>query len=130
MSITLASNHSWNISHVRGLLIRDLHDKFGPDFDAAFADTGTEVIRVGPRAPNLNAYAERWVLSIKSECLDHFVVFGEKHLRYLIDQYVAHYLTERPHQGKDNLPLTGEVQQQPASDRPRTSSATNGSAGC
>jgi putative transposase len=90
-------------------LIRDLDSKYGAGFDAAFASAGMEVIRVGPRAPNLNAHAERWVSSIKSECLDHFVVFGEAHLRYLVEQYVAHYQTERPHQGKDNLPLTGET---------------------
>src|SRR5271165_5628028 len=74
---------------------------------------GVEVIPVGPLAPNLSAHAERWVLSIKSECLDHFVVFGESHLRYLIDEYVAHYHTERPHQGKGNVPLTGWTEPPP-----------------
>jgi hypothetical protein len=68
---------------------------------------GVTVVPVGPRAPNLNAFAERVVLSIKSECLDHFIVFGEAHLHYLVDEYLAHYHTERPHQGRDNLPLTG-----------------------
>jgi len=53
----------------------------------------------------LNAFAERFVLSIKSECLDHFIVFGESHLRYLIDEYLAHYNHERPHQGIGNVPL-------------------------
>ena len=62
-------------------------------------------MKVGPAAPNLNGYAERFVLSIKSECLDHFVVLGEEHLRYLIDEYLAHYLTERAHQGVGNAPL-------------------------
>jgi putative transposase len=60
---------------------------------------------VGPAAPNLNAHAERWVLSIKSECLDHFIVFGEDHLRHLVDEYLKHYLDERPHQGVSNAPL-------------------------
>jgi putative transposase len=73
--------------------------------------SGREVIArsksVGPRAPNLNAFAERWVESIKTECLDHFIVFGEGHLRYLISEYLVHFLDERPHQSKDNLPLAG-----------------------
>jgi hypothetical protein len=69
---------------------------------------GVTVVPVGPRAPNLNAFAERFVLSIKSECLDHFVVFGEAHLRYLVQEYLAHYHTERPHQAKNNEPLTGD----------------------
>jgi putative transposase len=46
---------------------------------------------VGLRAPNLNAYAERWVQSAKQECLDHFVVFGEGHLRHLVSEYADYY---------------------------------------
>jgi putative transposase len=88
-------------------LIRDLDDKFDASIDAILEKSGVQVLPVGPLAPNLSAHAERWVLSIKSECLDHFVVVGEKHLRYLIDEYVAHYHIERPHQGKGNVPLTG-----------------------
>lgn len=48
------------------------------------------------------AYVERFNLSIKSECLDHFIVFGEKHLNYLVAEWLAHYHDERPHQGKEN----------------------------
>lgn len=87
-------------------LIRDFDSKFTQAFDALLEAEGIESVKVGPAAPNLNAFAERFVLSIKSECLDHFVVFGEEHLRYLIDEYVAHYLTERAHQGVGNVPLT------------------------
>jgi hypothetical protein len=53
----------------------------------------------------MNPFAERWVLSIKSECLDNFVVFGEAHLRHIIKEFVDYYNKERPHQGLDNLPL-------------------------
>jgi putative transposase len=53
-----------------------------------------------------NAIAERFVGSIKGECLDHFIVFGEAHLRYIISQYIDHYRGERPHQGKGNRPLS------------------------
>ena len=56
-------------------------------------------------APNLDAFAERWVLSIRQECLDHFVVFGEEHLRLLVFSYLQFYNERRPHQGVGNVPL-------------------------
>jgi putative transposase len=55
----------------------------------------------------LNAVAERWVQTVQHECLDHFVVFGETHLRYLLDQFLEHYHRERPHQGLGNRVLSG-----------------------
>jgi putative transposase len=82
------------------------HDaKFTRDFDAVFAAEGTAVQRVGPRAPNLNAYAERWVQSLRQECLDHFLVMGETHLRHILKEYLEHYNGERPHQARGNVPL-------------------------
>jgi len=60
-------------------------------------------------APKMNAYAERWVLTLKSECLDRFVVLGEAHLRHIVSEFVIHYHEERPHQAKDNQLLTGAV---------------------
>jgi putative transposase len=92
-------------------LIHDLDSKFTQKFDAIIESEGAEVVAVGPRAPNLNAYAERFVLSIKSECLDQFVFFGEKHLRYVIKEYLAYYHEERPHQGVGNVPLSGQVEE-------------------
>lgn len=58
-----------------------------------------------PRAPNTQAFIERWILSVKQECLHHFLILGQRHLDYLVGQFVAHYNTERPHQGRDNEPL-------------------------
>jgi hypothetical protein len=81
------------------LLFRDHDTKFVPEFDDVFASDGVVVRPVGPVAPNMNAYAERWVQSVKGECLDRFVVFGMDHLRHLISEYLAHYHAERPHQG-------------------------------
>ena len=52
-----------------------------------------------------NAHCERVIGSVKRECLDHFVVFGEDHLRYILNSYIAHYLEDRPHQGVGNVPL-------------------------
>lgn len=52
---------------------------------------GIDVIRVGPRAPNMNAFAERWVRTVRRECLDHFMILGEAHLRHLLKEYGTHY---------------------------------------
>jgi putative transposase len=89
----------------RTLLLRDGDGKFTKDFDRTLKAVGIDVKRVGPRKPNQNAFAERWVQSVKQECLDRFIVFGEDHLRYIIAEYVEHYNQERPHQARDNLPL-------------------------
>jgi putative transposase len=88
-------------------LVRDHDSKFTPAFDAAFAVHGVKVKPVGPLAPNLNAYAERWVQSIRQEGLDHFVVFGQAHLPHLIAEYVDYYHRQRPHQAVGNRTLMG-----------------------
>ncbi|MDA0330194.1 MAG: integrase core domain-containing protein [Gemmatimonadetes bacterium] len=64
-------------------------------------------MRLPPRSANLNAYAERFVLSIKSECLDRMVLMGERHLRCAVGSYVEHYHLERPHQGLGIQPIEG-----------------------
>jgi len=56
------------------------------------------------RSPNLNAYAERWVRSVKEECVSKVVLFGERSLRRALVEYVEHYHAERNHQGKSNVP--------------------------
>jgi putative transposase len=68
---------------------------------------GLKPLLVPARSPNLNAYAERFVLSIKSECLDRIVPLGERHLRRPIVEYLAHYHGERNHQGLGNVLLRG-----------------------
>ena len=98
----LTADESEKPSH----LIHDFDTKFTKQFDALVEADGAAVVKVGPAAPNLNSHAERWVQSIKHECLNYFIVFGEEHLRYLVTEYLAHYLQERPYQGLDNLPLT------------------------
>ncbi len=61
--------------------------------------TGTKPVRLPRRSPNLNAFIERFIRSIKEECLNRVIPLGEAHLRELIREYVAHYHIERPHQG-------------------------------
>ncbi len=93
--------------HFDGFLLRAkyLIDDRDPLFTDAFRDmlssSGVEPLKLPARSPNLNPYAERFVKSIKYECLNHFVFFGERHLRYVIKEYMAHYLEQRYHQGLD-----------------------------
>lgn len=80
-------------------LIHDRDPLFTAAFDGRLRSAGVEPVKLPPRSPNLNAYAERFVLSIKSECLGRVIPLGERHLRRLIDEYTSHYHLERPHQG-------------------------------
>ena len=88
-------------------LILDRDPLFTRAFRHALAGAGVDPIRLPSRSPNLNAFAERFVLSIKSECLNRVVPIGEGHLRLLVEEYVAHYHAERPHQGIANVPPDG-----------------------
>lgn len=90
-------------------LIHDRDAKFPLSFDTVFATEGLEVVRTPYRSPTANAYAERWVRSVRGECLDHLLIAGEGHLRRVLAEYVAHYNEARPHQGLDQgcpIPLT------------------------
>jgi len=69
---------------------------------------GIGLIRTPFQAPNANAHAERFVRSIKEECLDRMILFGEGHLRHAIDEYLAHYHCERNHQGIGNERIDGQ----------------------
>ncbi|MCA9755803.1 MAG: integrase core domain-containing protein [Candidatus Eisenbacteria bacterium] len=87
-----------------------IHDR-DPLFTRAFADVlrggGVEPMRLPPRSPNLNAHAERFVRSIKEECLSKAIPMGERHLRWLVTEYVEHYHLERNHQGIGNALIDG-----------------------
>jgi len=65
-------------------------------------DSGIDPIRLPARSPNLNAYVERFIRSIREECLDRMIFFGVRSLRRAISQYVTHYQVERPHQGLES----------------------------
>ncbi len=83
-------------------LILDRDPVFTAQFRRLLGDSGVEPLRLPPRSPNLNAYAERFVGSIRRECLDKVILLGEHHLRHVVTEYAAHYLTERNHQGLGN----------------------------
>ncbi len=89
------------------VLLCDRDTKFTEQFRKAIAAAGTAVVVTPYRAPNCNAHAERFVRSIKQECLDRTILFGEAHLQRVLGEYVAHYHAERNHQGLDNELIDG-----------------------
>jgi transposase InsO family protein len=88
--------------HVPHMLICDRDRKWSGDVGRRLSDAGIHVVLIPERAPNANAYAERFVRSIKEECLDRLIPIGERHFRRAVAEYIAHYHGERNHQGLDN----------------------------
>jgi len=89
------------------VLICDRDRKWSADVRRQLRDAGTRVVLTPARAPNANAYAERFVRSIKDECLDRLIPIGERHFRCAVAEYVEHYHRERNHQGLDNCLISG-----------------------
>ena len=83
-------------------LIHDRDPVFTAEFRSALKSAGVTPIRLPPKSPNLNAHAERFVRSIKEECLDQIIPLGEAHLREVVGEYLVHYHEERNHQGLNN----------------------------
>jgi putative transposase len=95
-------------------LLHDRDAKYTESFRAIIKASGVEPIALPARSPNLNAFSERWVRSVKEECLSKLILFGERSLRRALQNYLAHYHEERNHQGKNNVLLFPQV---PASRR-------------
>jgi len=83
-------------------LIHDRDPLFTDEFRELLRTAGVKCLKLPAHSPNLNAFAERFVLSIKSECLDKLVLLGERHLRLAVAEFVEHYHLERHHQGRGN----------------------------
>jgi len=105
--------------HSKRYLIIDRDTKYLAQFRRLIRDNGTKVIRLPPRSPNLNAYAERFVRSIKDECLDRMIFVGQRSLRRAVSEYMTHYHRERNHQGLNNRLIV-----------PTTTYATDGTVSC
>jgi transposase InsO family protein len=115
LGVTRNPNSAWAVQQARNLamgdrlrgvrfLIRDRDSKFSGPFDEVFRTEGVRIIKTPIRAPRANAFAERWVRTVREECLDHLLVFGRRHLHTILEEYVAHYNAERPHRSLGRVP--------------------------
>ena len=104
-------------------LVRDRAGQFTAAFDAVLADAGIDVVKIPPRCPRANCFAERLVLTVRTEVTDRMLIFGERHLRSVLVQYSAHYNRQRPHralqlrpprpQAPVRKPLHGKIRRRP-----------------
>jgi transposase len=108
----------WGMLKPGQYLIHDGDKKFCPAYNQILDDAAVKRLPLPPRSPNLNSVAERFVRSVKEEALSRFVLFGEKSLRHVLTEYLAHYHAERPHQGKGNVILFPGPPPEGAADGP------------
>jgi len=104
-------------------LIHDRDPLYTTQFLGILAESGIEPVKLPPRSPNLNAFAERFVRSIKEECLERMLLFGENSLRTAVREYLAHYHAERNHQGLGNRLIV------PTTENKRTAEQFKGNKG-
>jgi putative transposase len=117
LGVTANPTGAWAVQQARNLLmdlgeraghfkflIRDRDSKFTSVFDDVFAGNGVRIIRTPPRSPRANSFAERYVGTLRRECLDHLLIYGEQHLRRILAEYSRHYNAHRPHQSREQRP--------------------------
>ncbi|GLY79259.1 integrase core domain-containing protein [Actinoallomurus iriomotensis] len=98
-------------------LIRGRTGQFAEAFDAVLAGAGIEVVKIPPRSPQANAYAERWVRTVRSEVTDRMLIAGPRHLRAVLEEYVVHYNQHRSHWGRNlRLPDSSDGITTPVTD--------------
>jgi putative transposase len=110
LGVTANPNGPWTTQQIRNLLmdvgdhaadfrflVHDRAGQFTTSFDAVLASAGIEAVKIPPRSPRANAYAERFVLTARTEITDQILIFGERHLRSIMAEYQAHYNRRRPH---------------------------------
>jgi hypothetical protein len=106
----------WTVQQIRNLqmdlgdraaqlrfLVRDRAGQFTASFDAVLADTGITAVKIPPHSPRANAYAERFVFTVRTEVTDRILIFGERHLRAVLAEYAQHY-NQRPHPSRGQRP--------------------------
>jgi putative transposase len=117
VGVTANPDGPWTVQQIRNLvmdlgdraagfrfLVRDRAGQFTASFDAVLADTGIEAVKIPPRSPRANAFAERFVLTAQAEVTDRMLIFSEQHLRLVLAQYEAHYNRHRPHRARNLRP--------------------------
>jgi transposase InsO family protein len=83
------------------VLVRDRAVQFAASFDAVLADVGIRVVRIPPRCPRANCYAERFVRTVRAELTDRVLIFSQRHLHVMLAEYVRHYNGRRPHPARE-----------------------------
>jgi putative transposase len=127
--VTSTPNEPWMMQVARNLTMEEwgvlkpgqyvIHDgdkKFSEAFKQMLDNAGIKRVPLPPRSPWLNAVAERWIQSVKTEVLSRIILFGERSLCHVLSEYLAHYHAERPHQGKGNVILFPSAQAEPVSE--------------
>jgi transposase InsO family protein len=117
LGVTAYPDGPWTTQQIRNLLmglgdraagfrflVRDRAGQFTASFDAVLADAGIQAVKIPPRSPRANAYAERFVLTARTEVTDRMLIFGERHLRLVMAEYARHYNGRRPHRSRELRP--------------------------
>jgi putative transposase len=124
LGVTARPTGAWTAQHARHLfmnlgeragqfkfLIRDRGSKFTADFDGALAGNGTRIIKTPVRSPRANPFAERFAGTLRRECLDHLLIYRERHLQRVLAEYARHSNEHRPHQSRNQRPPLHEAGQ-------------------
>ena len=117
LGVTANPDGPWTTQQIRNLLmdlgnratafrflVRDRAGQFSASFDAVLAEAGIEVVKIPPRSPRANSYAERFVLTARTELTDRMLIFGQRHLRTTLAEYETHYNGRRPHRSRQLRP--------------------------